>query len=138
MIDISVSKLNKFYGDHHVLQDVSFNIERGERVGLLGDNGSGKTTLFKIISGELDYDSGDILIPSDRRIAVVSQIPVYPDEFTVNDVLNSTFSELFEVSKQMRDLERMMEIYSDRDILARYDKLTARFEHMGGYDTETE
>ena len=138
MIDISVSKLNKFYGDHHVLQDVSFNIERGERVGLLGDNGSGKTTLFKIISGELDYDSGDILIPSDRRIAVVSQIPVYPAEFTVNDVLNSTFSELFEVSKQMRDLERTMEMYSDRDVLSRYDKLTARFEHMGGYDTETE
>ncbi|MBR5543079.1 MAG: ABC-F family ATP-binding cassette domain-containing protein, partial [Oscillospiraceae bacterium] len=128
----------KFYGDHHVLQDVSFNIERGERVGLLGDNGSGKTTLFKIISGELDYDSGDILIPSDRRIAVVSQIPVYPAEFTVNDVLNSTFSELFEVSKQMRDLERTMEMYSDRDVLSRYDKLTARFEHMGGYDTETE
>ena len=92
MIDISVSKLNKFYGEHHVLRDLSFNIEQGERVGLLGDNGSGKTTLFKILSGELDYDSGEILIPKDRRVAVVSQIPDYPAGSTVNEVLLSAFS----------------------------------------------
>ena len=138
MIDISVSKLNKFYGEHHVLRDLSFNIEQGERVGLLGDNGSGKTTLFKILSGELDYDSGEILIPKDRRVAVVSQIPDYPAGCTVNEVLLSAFSRLDEISKEMRSLEKMMEIYSDADVLARYDKLSARFEHMGGYDTETE
>ena len=138
MIDISVSKLNKFYGDHHVLRDLSFNIESGERVGLLGDNGSGKTTLFKILSGELDYDSGDILIPKDKTIAVVSQIPVYPAGFTVNEVLNSAFSRLEEISAELRRLEKLMEIYSDRDVLSKYDKLSARFQHMGGYDTETQ
>ncbi len=138
MIDISVSKLNKFYGEHHVLRDLTFNIERGERVGLLGDNGSGKTTLFKILSGELDYDSGEVIIPQDRRIAVVSQIPDYPAGSTVNEVLMSAFSRLAEISKEMRSLEKMMEIYSDADLLSRYDKLSARFEHMGGYDTETE
>ncbi len=138
MIDISVSKLNKFYGEHHVLRDLSFNIEEGERVGLLGDNGSGKTTLFKILAGELDYDSGDVLIPQGRRISVVSQIPNYPETYTVEDVLRRSFSHLDEISKKMRDLERMMEVYSDRDVLARYDKLASRFEHMGGYDVETE
>ena len=132
MIDISVSKLNKFYGEHHVLRDLTFNIENGERVGLLGDNGSGKTTLFKILSGELDYDSGEILIPKDKRIAVVSQIPDYPGHFTVNDVLNSAFSRLDEISAELRRLEKMMEIYSDADVLSRYDKLSAKFEHMGG------
>ncbi len=138
MIDISVSKLNKYYGEHHVLRDLTFNIESGERVGLLGDNGSGKTTLFKILSGELDYDSGDILIPKDKTIAVVSQIPVYPAGYTVNEVLNSAFSRLEEISSEMRRLEKLMEIYSDRDVLAKYDKLSARFQHMGGYDTETQ
>lgn len=138
MIDISVSKLNKYYGEHHVLRDLTFNIESGERVGLLGDNGSGKTTLFKILSGELDYDSGDILIPKDKTIAVVSQIPVYPAGFTVNEVLNSAFSRLEEISAELRRLEKMMEIYSDRDVLSKYDKLSARFQHMGGYDTETQ
>ncbi len=138
MIDISVSKLNKFYGEHHVLRDLTFSIERGERVGLLGDNGSGKTTLFKILSGELDYDSGEVLIPSDRKIAVVSQIPDYPPEYTVSDVLLSSFSHLEDISKKLRDLEKTMEVYSDSDILARYDSLSSRFEQMGGYTVETE
>lgn len=137
MIDISVSKLNKFYGEHHVLKDLSFSIECGERVGLLGDNGSGKTTLFKILAGELDYDSGEILIPREKRIAVVSQIPDYPSGFTVNDVLCSAFSRLDEISAELRKLEKMMEVYSDSDVLSRYDKLTIEFERMGGYDTET-
>ena len=138
MIDISVSKLNKFYGEHHVLRDLSFTIERGERVGLLGDNGSGKTTLFKILSGELDYDSGEVLIPSDRKIAVVSQIPDYPSDYTVSDVLLSSFSHLEDISKKLRELERTMEVYSDAEILSRYDSLSSRFEQMGGYTVETE
>lgn len=138
MIDISVSKLNKFYGEHHVLRDLTFNIAQGECVGLLGDNGSGKTTLFKILTGELDYDSGEVLIPSDKRISVVSQIPDFPSGYTVNEVLDSAFSHLKEISEELRKVEKMMEIYSDRDILEKYDKLSARFEHLGGYDTETE
>jgi len=138
MIDISVSKLNKFYGDHHVLRDLSFTIERGERVGLLGDNGSGKTTLFKILSGEADYDSGEVIIPADRRLAVVSQIPDYPAEYTVSDVLLSSFSHLEDMSRKLRDLEHLMESRSDADVLARYDSLSARFEQMGGYTIETE
>ncbi len=138
MIDISVSNLNKFYGDHHVLRDLSFTIEQGERVGLLGDNGSGKTTLFKILSGECDYDSGEVLIPSDKRLAVVSQIPAFPPEYTVSDVLATSFSHLADISKKLRDLERMMEVYSDADVLAKYDSLSARYEHLGGYNTETE
>ena len=138
MIDISVSKLNKFYGEHHVLRDITFNIEQGERVGLLGDNGSGKTTLFKILSGELDYDSGEVVIPQGRRIAVVSQIPDYPAGASVNDVLASAFAHLDEMSAELRRLEKMMEVYSDADLLSRYDRLSSRFEHMGGYDTETE
>ena len=138
MIDISVSKLNKFYGDHHVLRDLSFTIEQGERVGLLGDNGSGKTTLFKILSGECDYDSGEVLIPASKRLAVVSQIPTFPPEYTVWDVLQTSFSHLADISKKLRDMERMMEVYSDSEVLARYDSLTAQYEHLGGYNTETE
>ncbi len=138
MIDISVSKLNKFFGENHLLRDLSFTVLQGERVGLLGDNGSGKTTLFKILAGEEDYDSGEVLIPPDRRIAVVSQIPDFPSEYTVSDVINTAFSDLSAISKKLRDLERMMEVYSDSEILSRYDSLSHRFEHMGGYTMETD
>ena len=60
MAEISVTQLNKYFGEHHVLQDISFELFKGERVSLIGQNGSGKTTLFKILTGRMDYDSGSI------------------------------------------------------------------------------
>jgi len=62
MIDISVHELNKYYGANHVLKGISFEIYKGEKVGLLGRNGSGKTTLFKVISEDEPYESGDITV----------------------------------------------------------------------------
>ena len=61
MIDISVKDLVKsFDSERNVLDGISFDVQEGERVGLLGKNGAGKTTLFKILTGELDYNSGEI------------------------------------------------------------------------------
>ncbi|MFQ9053431.1 MAG: ATP-binding cassette domain-containing protein [Oscillospiraceae bacterium] len=71
---------------------MSFQIDTGERVGLLGKNGAGKSTLFNILTGELDYDSGQVLIAPGRRVGLISQIPVYPEGYTVEDVLRSAFS----------------------------------------------
>lgn len=56
-------------------------------MGLLGRNGAGKTTLFKILTGELDYDEGQVTVGQGRRVGLISQIPVYPAGYTVEDVL---------------------------------------------------
>lgn len=138
MIDISVSKLNKFFGDNHILRDLTFNIQSGERVGLLGDNGSGKTTLFKILSGELDYDSGDVMIRKGCETAVVSQIPEYPAGYTVCDVLHTAFSRIQSISEKMRDTEELMKTDSSPETLRSYDELSHEFERLGGYRVETE
>ncbi len=138
MIDISVSKLNKFFGEHHVLKDLSFDISHGERVGLLGDNGSGKTTLFKILAGELDYDSGEVVIPPSLRISVISQIPRFPHGTTVEEVLKSAFAGVFEISEKLRSLEELMQTSPTDELLRRYDNLMAEYERLGGYDTDTE
>lgn len=137
MVDLSVNGLNKYYGEHHVLKDVTFSVQRGERVGLVGGNGTGKTTLFRILAGQLDYDSGEIAIPSGVRVAMIEQIPKYPPEYTVEQVLRTAFSETEELSRQMRELELKMEAgENDAELLRRYSEKTALFEHMGGYDTE--
>ena len=92
MIDIRVSGLVKSFDlEKKILDGVSFQVDAGERVGLLGKNGAGKTTLFRILTGELDYDSGEVQIASSRRLGLISQIPVYPAGFTVEDVLRSAF-----------------------------------------------
>jgi len=137
MVDLSVNGLNKYYGEHHVLKDISFSVQRGERVGLVGGNGTGKTTLFRILAGQLDYDSGEIAIPSGVRVAMIEQIPKYPPEFTVEQVLRTSFAETDALAAELRELEaRMSAGDAGEDVLRSYSAKTARFEHLGGYDNE--
>lgn len=68
MIDISVNRLVKSFDlEKKILDGITFQIDTGERVGLLGKNGAGKTTLFRILTGELDYDEGQVMVAPDRR-----------------------------------------------------------------------
>jgi len=138
MIDIQVNGLVKsFEVGHNVLDGLTFQIDQGERVGLLGKNGAGKTTLFKILTGELDYDEGQVTIATGRRLGLISQIPVYPAGYTVEDVLRTAFARLQTLAEEMRALEsRMAEGDSDPSVLRRYGTLSEKFEAFGGYDTD--
>ena len=138
MIEIQVNNLVKsFEVGKNVLDGLTFQVDQGERVGLLGRNGAGKTTLFKILTGELDYDEGTVVVGQGRRVGLISQIPVYPAGFTVEDVLRSAFARLESLAEEMRALEaRMAAGESDPAILKRYGTLSERFEAFGGYDTD--
>ena len=138
MIEIQVNNLVKsFEVGKNVLDGLTFQVDQGERVGLLGRNGAGKTTLFKILTGELDYDEGTVVVGQGRRVGLISQIPVYPAGFTVEDVLRSAVARLESLAEEMRALEaRMAAGESDPAILKRYGTLSERFEAFGGYDTD--
>ena len=139
MIDISVNRLvNSFDLEKKILDGITFQIDTGERVGLLGKNGAGKTTLFRILTGELDYDEGQVMVAPGRRVGLISQIPVYPDGYTVEDVLRSAFERMFRMKEEMDRLtEQMAAGDSSFQTLKRYGELTVRFEGLGGYDTDT-
>lgn len=139
MIDIRVEGLVKSFDlEKKILDGLTFQVDTGERVGLLGRNGAGKTTLFKILTGELDYDSGTVQIASGRRVGLISQIPVYPEGYTVEDVLRTAFARMFRMKDEMDALTLAMEQgASDDATLRRYGELNACFEGLGGWDTDT-
>ena len=139
MIDISVSGLVKeFEVGNKILDGLTFQVDTGERVGLLGPNGCGKTTLLRILTGVMDYDEGDVVIAPGKRMGLISQIPVYPAGYTVEDVLETAFEPLHAMEREMAAIaEQMGEGHADPALMARYDKLTVAFQNGGGYETET-
>ncbi len=139
MRDRSVSNVSKeFEVGRKILDGVTFQVDTGERVGLLGKNGAGKTTLFRILTGELEPDEGQVSVASGKRVGLISQIPVYPDGYTVEMVLRAAFQRLKDMEGEMETLTaRMAAGESDPALLRRYDVLTAAFESGGGYDVET-
>ena len=139
MIDISVSSLVKsFEIGNNILDGLTFTVYSGERVGILGHNGCGKTTLFRILTGELDYDEGEIMICPGKRLGLISQIPVYPDGWTTEDVLKDAHRRLYAISRRIDELTAEMERNGSEALLREYDRLSDDFRRLGGYDMDTE
>ena len=139
MTDISVSGLVKsFEIGKNVLDGLSFDITAGEHVGILGPNGCGKTTLFRILTGAIDHDEGTVSIASGKRIGLISQIPVYPPQFTTEDVLKDAHRRLYKIDSRMDELTRLMGSDDSPGLLAEYDRLAEDFRSSGGYDMDVE
>ena len=139
MVDISVKNLVKFFViGENLLDGLTFEIQEGERVAILGRNGCGKTTLLKILTGEMDYDDGEVYVNPNKRLGLISQIPHFPDGFLVEDVLHSAFADLWNIRRRMEAIEKQMQSGSNGELLREYDRLTAAFQAGGGYETDVE
>ena len=139
MIDIQVKNLTKFFViGENLLEDLSFDIQEGERVAILGRNGCGKTTLFNILSGQMDYDAGEVFVNPHKRLGLISQIPVFPEGYTVEDVLRSAYRSLTKAREKMALLEKQMEQGATDEQLKEYDALANRFQAGGGYEMDVE
>lgn len=136
MAEITVSQLNKYYSDFHLLQDISFELYAGQRVGIVGANGCGKTTLFNILTGKEGYDSGELAIRDGARVALLDQLPDYPADTTVRQVLMQAFDHISAMGDELHELERRMAENPTQQDMARYAKLQTAFETAGGYELE--
>ena len=139
MIDIAVKDLVKSFeiGDN-LLDGLTFEVQEGQCVAILGRNGCGKTTLFRILTGEIGYDEGEVYVNPNKKLGLISQIPRYPVGYTVEEVLRSAFRKLLEVRRRMEELEGQMTATTPKDILNEYDRLSNRFAAGGGYDMDVD
>ena len=139
MVDIQVRNLTKFFViGENLLEGLSFEIQEGECVAILGRNGCGKTTLFNILTGQMDYDDGEVYVNPNKRLGLISQIPRFPEGYTVEDVLRSAYAGLMKIRRQMERLEHEMANGATPEQLREYDSLTNRFQSGGGYEMDVD
>ncbi len=139
MIDIQVKNLTKFFViGENLLEDLSFEIQEGECVAILGRNGCGKTTLFNILTGQMDYDAGEVFVNPHKKLGLISQIPQFPAGYTVDDVLRAAFRGLVKTRERMEALENAMSQGATKEQLSEYDSLVNRFQSGGGYEMDVD
>ncbi|MBS4536370.1 ABC-F type ribosomal protection protein [Clostridium sp. D2Q-14] len=139
MLEVSLSGVEKYYGANRVLKGITFQVLRGEKVGIVGRNGTGKTTLFKIIAGIENCDEGSISISKGSQIGCLEQIPNYPKGYRVIDVLNMAFHYELNIQSILRELEEKMSYTKGEELnsmIQRYGELQNIFESKGGYKIE--
>jgi ATPase subunit of ABC transporter with duplicated ATPase domains len=137
MIEMAVKKLKKSFGADLIFENIEFDIQSGEKIGLVGKNGTGKTTLFKIIMG-IENGEGEVFKRKDAAVGYLEQIPIYDENTMAGDVLAEAFKDINTVRKKMTDCEMRMGLTSENQdhVLEEYGKLQIEYERLGGYDLE--
>lgn len=138
---LEVNNLTKYYGANLILDQISFQIDPGTKIGLIGPNGCGKTTLLNIIEGREDYDSGRITFQSGLRLGYLTQEPQFSEGLTVEGEMLAVFADLQALADQISVIEHAMgdlSLEADQDklstLLDKYSHLRELFERQGGYE----
>ena len=130
MILLAADKIYKDYSAEQVLEGIDIQVQQGQKVGLLGPNGSGKTTLLRIVAGELEPDSGRVMLAKGCRLGYQKQEFSFDPDSTVIQEGLSVFSSLAEMEADLRRMEHHLD---DEGTLNRYAQLSHEFEERGGY-----
>lgn len=143
MIILSANNITKEYGVDPILTRVSFHINQGDRIGIVGANGAGKTTLLNILSGRLAYESGDFFVSNDTKIGYLRQSDNFSSEKTVYDEMLAIFSDVIKMEETLSKLSHEISILSASGenvdkLLHQYDDLTEEFKDKNGYGYKSE
>ena len=139
MVLLSLQNVNKSFVMNTVLKDVNLTLQTGQRMGIVGVNGSGKSTLFKLISGEMQPDSGTVSLVRGTRVGMLTQHADIGSDLTVVEELSRVFEPVQEMERKLRRLEaEIAEKHEDPEALDQlsrdYSRLMDRFESAGGYE----
>lgn len=139
MIVVSAKELTKAYGTDVILDKVSFHINGGDRVGIIGINGAGKTTLLKMLAGEMSCESGEFFIAADTQIGYLKQDSGFDSDKTVIEEVEAIFSKFPKMEREMENLlSQIQENVEDHKLLERYDALQEQYKAEGGYTYKSE
>src|SRR3954470_3404626 len=139
---ISLSHVSKQYGRQVLFVDTAFQLNPGEKMGLVGPNGAGKTTLFRMIVGEEGPDEGDVSVPRKLTIGYFRQDV---EEMSGRSVLDEAIAGSGRLGDLHHELESLQQAMGDPErgdemdaILARFGEVQEAYDHMGGYALESQ
>lgn len=140
--------MTKAYGTDVILDKVSFHINRGDRVGIIGINGAGKTTLLRMLTGELPYEEGEAFISGDLQIGYLKQDAGFDSAKTVIEEVDAVFEQFPEMENRMTELLQKTEdltasgrpedLEESKRVIEEYDAIHERYRYMGGYSYKSE
>ncbi|MCF6464040.1 ABC-F family ATP-binding cassette domain-containing protein [Clostridium sp. Cult1] len=145
MIVLSCNNISKTYVVDKILEDISFTIENGQKIGLIGLNGSGKTTLFNILVGDIPKDQGDIYVQKDLNIGYLRQHADMNSSKTLFQECLQVFDPLIQMEKNLRNLEHEISHESAKgeseklnQLMTQYSNILEEFNNLNGYGYESE
>lgn len=138
MTVLACNNIKKVFIDKLIFENVSININEGEKVAIVGMNGTGKSTLLNILSGMLNYDEGDIFISKDTKIAYLEQNTTIRSSLNVYDEMKKSMKHLTDLEEELRNFEDIIAKDPSQENLDRYAFLLEDFEKKGGYTYDAE
>ncbi|MEG0641587.1 MAG: ATP-binding cassette domain-containing protein, partial [Clostridium sp.] len=133
---ITVSNISLRYGERKLFDDVNLKFTSGNCYGVIGANGAGKSTFLKILSGDIEANTGDISIPKDTRVSVLRQDHYAYDEYSVIETVIMGNKRLYDIMKE-KDALYMKEDFTDEDGI-KASELEGEFADMNGWEAESE
>ena len=136
MVAIGCSKISLNFGEKCVLDNVSFSLEEGDKLGVVGVNGAGKTTLIKILTGERSPDTGEVFVSQKATVGYLDQYATLESDKTVYEEMLSNFSNLLRMEQTLADLELDMKL-GKKDAVSlseAYTRLSEEYRNLGGYE----
>jgi len=133
---ITVTDLSLTFSDKPLFKDVNLKFTPGNCYGIIGANGAGKSTFLKILSGELEHDRGDVIIPAGQRMAVLKQDHFAFDQYSVKDTVMMGYPKLFNTLKERESIYEKAD-FTEADGIRAAD-LEAEFAEIGGWEAENE
>ncbi len=134
---LDFQNVSKLLGGKDILKDVSLRINKGERVGIVGPNGTGKTTLFRMITGEMSPDAGEIIVPEKLRLGYLhQQLAASGTNVRLIDYVETAGGELPAIHAAMEKIEAQLQTLQSppESLLNELGQLQSRYEQLGGYE----
>jgi ATP-binding cassette subfamily F protein 3 len=131
-----LNEVHKSYGAHDVLHGLTFQVNPGERVGLVGRNGAGKTTVFRLVTKREEPDSGEVVLLRNLRVGLLEQRPIFTGSLTVREEALSVFTEFRTMEEELSRLEHLMGETTGAEldeVMHTYSDLSHRYEIEGGF-----